>query len=126
MKFLSVLIALIMAFSLTACTSEPSDEPQDPAEATQDGENIEDGGDSSDTYDESMADINEMVELYLEDGYSYDGLVEALEYTFTHDEAVEAVDNCGADWNEQAVLAAQNTLEYTAYSYDGLYSMLVE
>ena len=125
MKFLSVLIALIMAFSLTACTSEPSDEPQDPAEATQDGENIEDGGDSSDTYDESMADINEMVELYLEDGYSYDGLVEVLEYTFTHDEAVEAVDNCGADWNEQAVLAAHNTLEYTAYSYDGLYYMLM-
>lgn len=36
-------------------------------------------------------------------GFSYDGLIEQLEYEkFSHEDAVYAVDNCEADWNEQA------------------------
>lgn len=35
--------------------------------------------------------------------FSYTGLIEQLEYEqYSHDDAVYAADNCGADWNEQA------------------------
>ena len=42
--------------------------------------------------------------------FSYSGLVKQLEYEgFTHQEAVYGVDNCGADWNEQAAIKAPRT-----------------
>ncbi|MCA5960456.1 Ltp family lipoprotein [Blautia sp. RD014234] len=35
--------------------------------------------------------------------FSYSGLVEQLEYEgFSNESSTFAVDNCGADWNEQA------------------------
>ena len=41
--------------------------------------------------------------------FSYNGLIGQLEYEqYSHDEAVYAADNCGADWNEQAVAKAKS------------------
>ena len=35
--------------------------------------------------------------------FSYTGLIEQLEYEqYSHDDAVYAADNCGANWSEQA------------------------
>lgn len=57
--------------------------------------------------------------------FSYSGLIKQLEYEgFTHEEAVYGVDNCGADWNEQAALKAQSYLDYTAFSREGLIEQL--
>jgi hypothetical protein len=57
--------------------------------------------------------------------FSYSGLVGQLEYEkFTHEEAVYAADNCGADWNEQAALMAESYLEYSSFSRDGLIDQL--
>lgn len=57
--------------------------------------------------------------------FSYNGLVKQLEYEkFTHDEAVFAADNCGADWSEQAAKAAKTYLEYSSFSKDGLIEQL--
>lgn len=57
--------------------------------------------------------------------FSYNGLVEQLEYEgFSHEDAVYAVDNCGADWKEQAVEKAKSYLEYSSFSYDGLIEQL--
>lgn len=57
--------------------------------------------------------------------FSYSGLVEQLEYEgFSNAEAVFAVDNCGADWNEQAALMAQAYLDYTSFSRQGLIDQL--
>jgi len=57
--------------------------------------------------------------------FSYSGLVKQLEYEeFSNDEAVYAVDNCGADWYKQAELKAQNYLETMAFSYNGLIKQL--
>lgn len=57
--------------------------------------------------------------------FSYIGLIDQLEYEgYTHSEAVYAVDNCGANWNEQALLSAYSYLDYTAFSYSGLIDQL--
>jgi len=43
---------------------------------------------------------------------------------FTHEEAVYGVDKCGADWNEQAALKAQDYLDYSSFSREGLIEQL--
>lgn len=49
--------------------------------------------------------------------FSYTGLIRQLEYEkFTHEEAVYAADNCGADWYEQAAQKAKDYLEYMSFS----------
>lgn len=57
--------------------------------------------------------------------FSYDGLVGQLEYEqYSHEDAVFAADNCGADWNEQAVKSAKNYMEFSSFSKDGLIEQL--
>ena len=57
--------------------------------------------------------------------FSYEGLIDQLEYEkYTHEDAVYAVDNCGADWNEQALQSAKSYLNLTAFSYTGLIGQL--
>lgn len=57
--------------------------------------------------------------------FSYTGLMDQLEYEgYSEEEAAYAVDNCGADWNEQALKKAESYLEYTAFSYTGLIDQL--
>lgn len=58
--------------------------------------------------------------------FSYTGLVEQLEFEeYSHEDAVFAVDRCGADWNEQAAKKAQSYLDFTSFSRDGLIEQLV-
>ena len=57
--------------------------------------------------------------------FSYSSLVEQLEYEgYPHDDAVYAVDNCGADWNEQAAKKAQSYLDYMPFSRQDLIDQL--
>jgi len=57
--------------------------------------------------------------------FSYSGLIEQLEYEkFSHEEAVYAVDNCGANWFEQAEKKADSYLRYSSFSYTGLIKQL--
>lgn len=54
--------------------------------------------------------------------FSYTGLIDQLEYEgYSYSEAKYAVDNCGADWYEQAVKCA---LEYMSFSRSGLIEQL--
>lgn len=58
---------------------------------------------------------------------SYDGLVKQLEYEgYSHDEAIYGADNCGADWNEQAVKSAKSYLEGFNFSRDEMINQLEE
>ena len=58
-------------------------------------------------------------------GFSYEGLIEQLEYEkFTTEQATYAVDNCGADWNEQAAKCAEDYLDFTSFSRDSLIEQL--
>lgn len=57
--------------------------------------------------------------------FSYTGLIEQLEYEkYSHEDAVYAADNCGADWNEQAAKKAQDYLDVMAFSRQGLIDQL--
>ena len=57
--------------------------------------------------------------------FSYEGLIRQLEYEqYSHEDAVFAADNCGADWVEQAMKSAENYLEYMSFSYTGLIEQL--
>ena len=63
---------------------------------------------------------------YLEfTAFSKSGLIDQLEYEgFTTSEINYAVDNCGADWNEQAAKKAKSYMEYTSFSRSGLLDQL--
>lgn len=57
--------------------------------------------------------------------FSHDGLIEQLEYEkFSTEDATWAVDNCGADWFEQAVEKGKSYLSYTSFSHDSLIEQL--
>lgn len=57
--------------------------------------------------------------------FSRTGLIEQLEYEgFSKDDATYAVDNCGADWEKQAVLKAKQYRGYSAFSHKGLVEQL--
>lgn len=58
--------------------------------------------------------------------FSYTGLIEQLEYEgYSNEEAVFAVDHCGADWYEQAALKAQEYIDYMSFSRQGLIDQLL-
>ena len=57
--------------------------------------------------------------------FSYTGLIEQLEYEqYSHDDAVYAADNCGANWSEQAAKKAKSYLNTMAFSRKGLIEQL--
>ena len=57
--------------------------------------------------------------------FSYTGLIKQLEFEgYTHEEAVYGVDNCGADWFEQASKKAASYLRSSSFSRDGLIKQL--
>ncbi len=57
--------------------------------------------------------------------FSYSGLIKQLKYEgFSTEEATYAVNNCGADWNEQAAVKAQAYLDYSSFSRSSLIEQL--
>lgn len=87
---------------------------------------------STDTKEETSTTIGQDNALksakeYLKtSSFSYSGLVEQLKYEgFSTDEATYAVDNCGADWNEQVAQAAQDYLDIMSFSRSELIDQLV-
>ena len=56
---------------------------------------------------------------------AYEGLIDQLEYEgYTYQQAVYAVNNCGANWYEQAAKKAKSYLELTSFSYTKLIDQL--
>ena len=76
----------------------------------------------------TMGEINALgkAEAYLSfSGFSKKGLKEQLEFEgFSEVEAQYAVDNCGADWNEQAAIKAKAYLSFSSFSRSGLKEQL--
>lgn len=57
--------------------------------------------------------------------FSRKNLIDQLEYEgYTLQASEYAVDNCGADWNEQALKSAKSYVEFSAFSYNGLVNQL--
>ena len=100
---------------------EPEPEPI-PSEISTEPEQRESG------YGETMSQKNALkkAQHYLSlMAYSYDGLVNQLKYEgFDESDAVYGVENCGADWYEQAVKKSEHYLSLMSYSRDGLISQL--
>lgn len=73
-----------------------------------------------------MKNALEKAESYLSwSAFSYSGLVGQLEFEkFTHEEAVYAADNCGADWFAQAVKKGESYLSWASFSREGLIEQL--
>lgn len=80
------------------------------------------------TYPDNMEYRNALksAESYLEfSSFSRQGLIEQLEYEqYSNEAAVYAVDNVGADWNEQALGSALSYLDFSAFSREGLIEQL--
>jgi hypothetical protein len=57
--------------------------------------------------------------------FSYKSLIEQLEFEgFSNEESVYAVDNCGANWNEQCAKKAKSYMSYSSFSRTGLIEQL--
>ena len=80
----------------------------------------------ADWYEQALLAANNYLEM--EHGYSYKGLFKQLSQSygeaFAEEEAAYALNNCGADWNKQAVLSAKSYLKISSYSRDRLVEQL--
>ena len=126
-----VLAAIIMVLLLSACTSttpkKTRTEPENtdvPAYTAPDREY-----ENSDEQDNStMGERNALrkAQDYLSfSAFSYTGLIDQLEFEgYTYQEALYGVNNCGADWNEQAAKKAAQYLDFAAFSRQGLIEQL--
>ena len=96
------------------------------AEVSQDNQQEEPSSNENST--ETVGQKNALAKAkdYLDfTSFSYSGLIDQLEYEgFTTEEATYAVDNCGADWGEQAAKKAQEYLNYSSFSRSGLIGQL--
>ena len=59
-----------------------------------------------------------------EEHYSYNGLIDRLENFYSYENAKYAADNCGADWQRNAVLTAEDLLREGAYSQKEIQTQL--
>ena len=58
--------------------------------------------------------------------FSRSGLIKQLEFEgFSTEDATFAVDNCGADWYEQAYKSAENYMSFSSFSHSGLVNQLL-
>lgn len=69
--------------------------------------------------------LNKALSYLSYSSFSYSGLIDQLEYEgFSTEEATYAVDNCGADWNEQAAKKAESYMQYSSFSRSSLIDQL--
>ena len=150
-KLLSMILALALVFSLCACSVEEDRDFNDDNETTEEvgdvfGGFFDRGDDSKDDSEDadattkyqdepavttskmttSQANALESAKSYLRySAFSYEGLIDQLEYEgYPHEDCVYAVDNCGADWFEQAVKCGKSYLKYSSFSYSELVDQL--
>ena len=74
----------------------------------------------------SQKNATRKADSYLDfSGFSRTGLIKQLEFEgFPHEDAVYAVDNISADWNEQAKKKAKSYQDYSGFSRVGLIKQL--
>lgn len=69
--------------------------------------------------------LSKAIDYLAYSSFSYKSLLEQLEFEgFTTEEATYGVDNCGADWNEQAVKKAKDYMKYSSFSKNSLIEQL--
>lgn len=97
-------------------------------DAKPDTEDIESDEEESNEPELSIGQKNALSKAYdylNYSAFSKKGLIEQLEYEgFSTEEAEYAVENCGANWKEQAAKKAQDYIDYTSFSRSGLIEQL--
>ncbi len=120
-KFLSVLLVMVFVFAMVGCdtssfSSESNDSSKVSSIATEENDNMTTGQKNALRKAESYLDTM---------AFSREGLIEQLEFEgYSNEDATFAVDNCGADWKEQAAKKAESYLDTMAFSRDGLIEQL--
>lgn len=146
-KYLIILLCLVFAFCAAACEEDkgkdrssnneaqaetqkptlwqPSDKQNAKPKNTSQGSS---GGAKTPTdaiTDSQREALKAADELFEDDNYSYDFLVDALETMgYSHEDAVYAADHCGADWNEQAYENGLHYLDITNSDHDDMMEYL--
>lgn len=130
-KILSALLSVlvVLSFAFFAVGSSSSDEETDLEKAVSDAlENVDVAQNDDLFQNESVEERNarRSAESYLNvSAFSREGLIEQLEFEgYSYESAVYAVDNCGADWFEQAAKSAENYLDLMAFSRSELIEQL--
>lgn len=137
-----ILAAIIMVLFLSACASTTPEKTSTEPKSTDTPAYTESEGTDTPAYTEpepeyendyvqdtaTMGERNALKKAqdYLDfTAFSYTGLIDQLEFEgYTYQEALYGVDNCGADWNEQAAKKAAQYLEFMAFSRQGLIEQL--
>ena len=116
--FIVAVMVLSLVFSLTACLGDTSNSTNDNSSQSSSSEN--DGT----TMGERMA-LSSTKNYLRTMGFSKKGLINQLEFEgYSTEEATYAVNNCGANWKEQAVRVAKNYLNTMSFSKQGLIDQL--
>lgn len=109
-------------------TTEPTDtEPEETQQTEPAAVQVEEPEEPADTMTMGQKNALGSAESYLSfTAFSRQGLIDQLVYEgYSTEDATFAVDNCGADWNEQAAKSAQSYLDMTSFSRQGLIDQLV-
>ena len=116
--FIVATMVLSFVFSLTACSGDTSNTTNNNSSQNSSSEN--DGT----TMGERMA-LSSAKNYLRTMGFSKKGLIKQLEFEgYSTEEATYAVNNCGANWKEQAVRVAKNYLNTMSFSKQGLINQL--
>ena len=133
-KLLALLLAVLLTLSFAACggngdapadngdTSSAAQDTDNDAAADTDGDTAQ----STVTEAEKQAALDDANSLLRIQPFSHSDLISYLVEFEGHAEeaAAYAADNCGADWNEQAVRRAQYYLNTQTFTRDDLISQL--
>lgn len=113
---ISVLIVFSMVFGLTACFDDFTNSGKVPSQNETNNDNT--------TMGERMALASAKNYLRVS-AFSKKGLIKQLEFEgYSTAEATYAVNNCGANWKEQAVKSAKNYLSIMPFSKQELIEQL--
>ena len=123
--FVVTTMILSLLFSLTGCLGDIS------SDSNNDASNSSNNSSSQNSSENDGATMGERMALssaknYLRTmGFSKKGLIKQLEFEgYSTEEATYAVNNCGANWKEQAVRVAKNYLNTMPFSKQGLIEQL--
>lgn len=132
--FIGIIGIILLAVIVNALSSDPKDET---APASTDSVQVEDKTPvdaSKETPTETSTPtatmgeqnaLNKAADYLAYASFSHSGLISQLEYEgFSTEEATYAVDNCGADWSEQAAQKAKEYIEYSSFSRSSLIDQL--
>lgn len=125
-KMLAVLLVLPFMCLIVSCGASTDEVVSESYLTSESSDALESG--STSTYTPTTGQRNALEEAtsYLSVmPFSREGLTDQLEYEgYTRQEIAYAIANCGADWEEQAVLCAKSYLETSAFSFSGLVDQL--